>query len=99
MNGNKWRERERNQKGQPNGIFNLGAKCEHTNLGIARTILNQLKKPESLITHVQDRPGHDVRYALSVRTALTALQWRARIPFRSGFEATVRELAAELRPT
>ncbi|MEJ6580307.1 MAG: dTDP-glucose 4,6-dehydratase [Akkermansiaceae bacterium] len=87
------------EKGQANRVFNLGAKCERTNLGIARTILSQLQKPESLITHVDDRPGHDIRYALNVRTALTALQWRARIPFRSGFEATVRELAAELRPT
>ncbi|YCM45977.1 dTDP-glucose 4,6-dehydratase [Verrucomicrobiaceae bacterium 227] len=87
------------EKGPPNRIFHLGAKCERTNLGIARTILSQLQKPESLISHVDDRPGHDIRYALNVRMALTTLQWRARIPFRSGFEATVRELAAELRPT
>ena len=86
------------EKASSNRVFNLGAKCEHTNLGIARTILKQLQKPESLITHVEDRPGHDIRYALDVRAALTALQWRARIPFRSGFEATVRELAADLRP-
>lgn len=87
------------EKGSSSRIFNLGAKCERTNLGIARTILSQLQKPESLITHVADRPGHDIRYALNVRNALIALQWRARIPFRSGFEATVRELAAELRPS
>jgi len=83
----------------PSGrIFNIGAKSEHTNLGIARTLLRILKKPESLIAHVQDRPGHDSRYALDVQQALRVLQWRARIPFRSGFESAVRELAAGLRP-
>ena len=87
------------EKGQTNRVYHLGAKSEHTNLGIARTILKQLQKPESLISHVPDRPGHDARYALNVRLAFAMLQWRARIPFRSGFESTVRELAAELRPT
>jgi len=87
------------EKGPASRIFNLGAKCERTNLGIARTILSQLQKPESLINHVEDRPGHDIRYALNVRNALIALKWRARIPFRSGFKSTVRELAAGLRPS
>ena len=86
------------EKGPAGRIFNLGAKSEHTNLGIARGVLKILKKPEKLITHVEDRLGHDDRYALDPRQALRVLQWRARIPFRSGFEATVRELAAELRP-
>ncbi len=85
------------EKGSPNRVYHLGAKCERTNLGIARTILKQLGKPNSLISHVTDRPGHDSRYALDVRLALTSLDWRARIPFRSGFEKTVRELAAGLR--
>lgn len=85
------------EKGGKGSIYHLGAKWERTNLGIARSILKKLHKPESLIAHVNDRLGHDVRYSLDVRRALQSLGWKARIPFRSGFEDTVRELAAELR--
>lgn len=86
------------EKGFSNRAYNIGAKFERTNLGIARTILKQLHKPESLIHHIDDRPGHDERYSVSPRLALIELEWRARIPFRSGFEKTVRELANHLRP-
>lgn len=87
------------EKGLTHRVYHLGAKCERTNLGIARNILKILMKPESLISHVADRPGHDSRYALNVRLALTELGWKARIPFRTGFEQVVRALASELRPT
>jgi|TARA_B110000438_G_scaffold67649_1_gene68000 dTDP-glucose 4,6-dehydratase len=87
------------EKGFSNRAYNLGAKCERTNLGIARVILKQLHKPESLIDHIQDRPGHDARYAINPRLALIELEWRARIPFRSGFEAVIRELSQSLRPS
>ncbi|MDE0860147.1 MAG: GDP-mannose 4,6-dehydratase [Akkermansiaceae bacterium] len=87
------------ERGTQGNIYHLGASCESTNLGIARRLLKLLHKPESLITHVQDRPGHDVRYALNVSRSLQTLQWKARIPFRAGFEAVVRELASQLRPS
>lgn len=86
------------EKGFTNRAYNLGAKCERTNLGISRLILKQLHKPETLIQHVSDRPGHDARYAINPRLALVEVEWRARIPFRSGFEAVVRELSQSLRP-
>lgn len=85
------------ESGPSGRVFNIGAKCERTNLGIARNILKILKKPESLITQVGDRPGHDCRYSLDVQQALLVLEWRARIPFRTGFESAVREQAANLR--
>lgn len=85
-------------KGFSNRIYHLGAKTERTNLGIAREVLKHLQKPESLISHVEDRPGHDERYALNPRRALVELGWRARIPFRSAFGDVVRELAQSLRP-
>ena len=87
------------EKGFSNRAYNLGAKFERTNLGIARTVLKILHKPESLISRVEDRPGHDNRYSLDPRLALIELEWRARIPFRSGFEKVVRELSQTLRPT
>ncbi|MGC6580832.1 MAG: dTDP-glucose 4,6-dehydratase [Akkermansiaceae bacterium] len=85
------------ERGGTGQIYHLGANTEHTNLGIARSILKKLHKPESLISHVTDRLGHDSRYALDVRRALQTLGWKARIPFRTGFEETVRELSSELR--
>ncbi|MCH1508303.1 MAG: GDP-mannose 4,6-dehydratase [Akkermansiaceae bacterium] len=85
------------EHGTPGKIYHLGARDEHTNLGIARTILKQLGKPESLICHVDDRPGHDARYALATRHSLESLDWKARIPFRTGFEETVREISSQLR--
>lgn len=85
------------EHGTPGKIYHLGARDEHTNLGIARTILKQLGKSESLISHVDDRPGHDARYALATRHSLESLGWKARIPFRTGFEETVREISSQLR--
>ncbi len=87
------------ERGRPNRVYHLGSKTEHTNIGIARHILKHLHKPESLISHIEDRPGHDSRHALDPTLALNELRWRARIPFRSGFDHVVRELAAHLRPT
>lgn len=87
------------EKGGSGQVYHLGANTEHTNLGIARSILKKLHKPATLISHVTDRPGHDARYALDVRRALQTLGWKARIPFRTGFEETVRELSSELRVT
>lgn len=86
------------EKGLSNRVYHLGGKSERTNLGIVRSILKQLHKPESLIRHVEDRLGHDVRYALDPRLSLIELDWRTRIPFRSGFETVVRELTQALRP-
>jgi len=87
------------ERGHPNRVYHLGGKFERTNLGILRTILKLLHKPESLIENVPDRLGHDARYALDPRLALTQLGWRTRIPFRSGFEKVVRELSQSLRPS
>ncbi len=86
------------QKSRRGGIYNLGAHCERTNLGIARIILKQLGKPESLISHLDDRSAHGEREAMDARRALQILRWKARISFRSGMEDTIRELAAYLRP-
>jgi dTDP-glucose 4,6-dehydratase len=87
------------EKGFSNRLYHLGAKTERTNLGIARAVLHHFHKPESLISHNADRPGHDERYALEPRRALVELAWRARIPFRSAFGDVLRELSQNLRPS
>ncbi|MGJ8695531.1 MAG: NAD-dependent epimerase/dehydratase family protein [Verrucomicrobiaceae bacterium] len=80
-------------------IYHLGANGENTDLGLARRILKILHKPESLITTSSGIPEDSPRHALETRRALQSLKWKARIPFRTGLEETVRQLAAELRPT
>ena len=86
------------ERGTKANVYHIGANSESTNLGIARRLLKILHKPETLITYVTDRPGHDMRYALNVSRSLQILGWKARIPFRTGFGEIVRELAADLRP-
>jgi len=59
------------------------------NLEIARLILKSLGKPESLITLVKDRPGHDRRYAIDPSKLKQALGWKPRISFHMGLQETI----------
>jgi dTDP-glucose 4,6-dehydratase len=70
-------------------IYNIGTGRETSGTEIARTVLDLLGKPESLIQFVADRPGHDYRYALDV-TKLRDFGWAPRISFLEGMERTVR---------
>ncbi len=69
--------------------YNVSADMEHTNIEVARSILRLLGKPETLIEPVQDRPGHDVRYALN-SSKLGVLGWEPSVVFEEGLESTVR---------
>ncbi len=51
-------------KGRPGATYNVGARNERRNIDVARSVLDQLGKPQSLIKFVKDRPGHDRRYAI-----------------------------------
>jgi dTDP-glucose 4,6-dehydratase len=69
-------------------VYNIASGEERKNIEIARLVLSILGKPESLITHVADRPGHDFRY--SVDTAkIRKLGWRPAHGFAEGMEKTV----------
>jgi dTDP-glucose 4,6-dehydratase len=57
------------EKGEPGQVYNIGGGSERTNIEITREILRLLDKPESLITYVKDRPGHDRRYSLDFAKA------------------------------
>lgn len=77
------------KNGVPGEIYNIGGNCERINIDVARLILRTLGKPESLIVHVEDRLGHDRRYALDMSKLERALGWRPRIPFETGLKETV----------
>ncbi len=70
-------------------VYNVGTGIETHNIDMARLILKLLGKPESLIQHVPDRPGHDRRYALDV-SKLRALGWQPTHNFEQGLEKTVK---------
>ncbi|MDR1713502.1 MAG: dTDP-glucose 4,6-dehydratase [Coriobacteriales bacterium] len=75
--------------GQFGDIYNIGATNEFSNLEIVRMILHELGKPESLIEHVVDRPGHDRRYALDNSRITNELGWRPAHTFRKALKATI----------
>ncbi|MDM7925140.1 MAG: dTDP-glucose 4,6-dehydratase [bacterium] len=76
------------QKGRDGEVYNVGGGNERTNLEITKTILRELGKPESLITHVKDREGHDRRYALDT-AKIRGLGWQPRHSFEAAMADTV----------
>ena len=70
-------------------IYNVGCENEWSNIEIVRLILNELDKPESLITHVADRPGHDIRYAIDNHKINTELNWAPEVKFEFGIKKTI----------
>ncbi|MEB3100436.1 dTDP-glucose 4,6-dehydratase [Ferviditalea candida] len=77
------------QGGKPGDVYNVGGNNERTNLEVARIVLSQLGKPESLIQFVDDRPGHDRRYAIKAEKIRKQLNWSARYSFEQGIKQTV----------
>ncbi len=77
-------------KGKPGEVYNIGGHNEKTNMEITRTILSMLNKPESLIRYVQDRPGHDKRYAIDPEKMTNELGWEPQYTFETGIEQTIR---------
>ena len=69
--------------------YNLGARAEIDGVAVARAILAALGKPDSLLTFVPDRPGHDYRYSIDP-TLAESLGWRRRWTFPTGLADTVR---------
>lgn len=77
-------------QGRNGEVYNIGGNNERTNLHIVRTILEQLGKPESLIKHVQDRPGHDRRYGIDPTKIMKELGWKPKHTFETGIKETIR---------
>jgi len=77
------------EAGRPGEIYNIGGNNEKANLEIVRLILKELDKSEELIQYVQDRPGHDRRYAIDNTKITTELGWRPAYTFEQGIHETI----------
>ncbi|MHC4881288.1 MAG: dTDP-glucose 4,6-dehydratase [Planctomycetota bacterium] len=73
----------------PGTVYNVGGNNEKTNLEVVGLILERLGKPESLITHVKDRPGHDRRYAIDSSKIMNGLGWKPTVTFEEGIIQTI----------
>jgi dTDP-glucose 4,6-dehydratase len=76
-------------RGKPGEVYNIGANSEKTNLELVSKILGVLKRPESLIRFVKDRPGHDRRYSLDATKITRELGFKPAFPFDKALEETV----------
>lgn len=75
--------------GKPGEVYNIGGNNEYSNLQIAALILEKLGKPESLLTFVGDRKGHDRRYAIDPAKIERELGWKPSYAFEEGIEDTL----------
>ena len=77
------------ERGRLGEVYNLGGLEVVENLAIARTSLRLMRKPETLLTSVQDRPGHDRRYALSSKKSERELGWIPTVSLEAGLRQTI----------
>lgn len=75
--------------GKVGEIYNIGGNNERANIDIVKIILEGLGKPESLITYVKDRPGHDKRYAINSCKIQNELGWKPQTDFHVGMRQTI----------
>ena len=78
------------RQGREGEVYNVGGHNERTNLSVVKTVLRELGKPESLITYVRDRPGHDRRYAIDPTKIHRELGWLPETTFDEGIHRTVQ---------
>jgi dTDP-glucose 4,6-dehydratase len=77
------------ERGRIGEVYNIGGDDVEENLTIARQLLRVLSKPETLLSYVSDRPGHDRRYALDCRKIANELGWKPRISLQDGLRQTI----------
>ena len=77
-------------KGRVGEVYNIGGHNEMKNIDIVKIICKELGKPESLITYVTDRKGHDMRYAIDPTKIHNELGWLPETKFADGIKKTIR---------
>lgn len=85
------------QKGRVGEIYNIGGNNEWRNIDIVKLICKELDKPESLISYVEDRKGHDLRYAIDASKIRTELGWEPQISFEKGMRKTIQWYGVGMR--
>jgi len=78
------------RKGKVGEVYNIGGHNEKTNLEVVKIILKELNKPESLITYVADRLGHDLRYAIDPTKMQQQLNWQPTTTFEERIKKTIK---------
>jgi len=78
------------RKGKVGEVYNVGGHNEKKNIEIVKIICKALDKPESLITHVTDRKGHDMRYAIDPTKIKNELGWYPETKFEDGIQKTIK---------
>ncbi len=78
------------RSGRAGEVYNIGGRCERTNLDLTLTLLDIMGKPRALVRYVKDRPGHDRRYAIDCSKMERELGWRPNISFEQGLRDTVK---------
>jgi dTDP-glucose 4,6-dehydratase len=76
-------------QGKAGEVYNVGARQELPNLQVVRSVLKALNKDESLIRYVEDRPGHDRRYAIDSSKLENELNWKPQVSFEIGLQDTI----------
>ena len=76
--------------GRVGEVYNVGGHNEMKNIDIVKIICKELGKPESLITHVTDRKGHDMRYAIDPTKIHNELGWLPETKFADGIKKTIK---------
>ena len=77
------------EKGERGEVYNIGGGSEKTNIEIVRRIVDRLKKTQTLIQHVEDRLGHDIRYAMDIDKINSRFGWAPRYTFEQGLDMTI----------
>jgi dTDP-glucose 4,6-dehydratase len=77
------------REGTSGEVYNIGGRSEYPNIAIVKYILHRLDKPESLIRFVEDRPGHDRRYAMDFSKLQRELGWQPIVGFEEGMNQTI----------
>jgi len=78
------------RSGKKGEVYNIGAGAEKMNVEITKLILGELGKPETLISHVTDRLGHDRRYAVDSKKLREELGWAPEYDFETGIKDTIK---------
>jgi dTDP-glucose 4,6-dehydratase len=77
------------ERGRTGEVYNIGARNERHNIDVVRAVLNALGKPHDLIKFIEDRPGHDRRYAIDPTKCETELNWKPLVGWEDGLARTI----------